>query len=72
MPLTIDLGDDLSGKVTPGLIADLVLRVQASQVVRKGDVEVEVTLSGKPLTTGQNRNLSWAVAGTFSSVMGEL
>ena len=69
MPLTIDLGDDLSGKVSPSLIADLLIRIQASQLCRKEEVQVEVTLSGKPLTAGQNRNLSWAVAGTFVSVM---
>ena len=62
MALTIDLGDEFSGQVNPGLMADLVLRLADSKLVRKTDACIEVTLSGKPLTAGQNRNLSWAIA----------
>ena len=62
MPLTIDLGDDLSGKVNPGLMADLVIRIADSKVVRQSGVEVKITLSGRDLTGIQNRNLTWTVA----------
>ena len=68
MPLTIDLGDDLSGKVNPGLMADLLLRVVDSKIVRQTGVEVQVTLGGKRLSPIQNRNLTWSVAKELSEM----